>query len=60
MIIRKSITGAQVFINRIPKIFLKEEIQSKLESEFGKIVKIHEGAPFESKQEEVFHLYVQF
>lgn len=45
VIIKKSITGAQVFISRIPKGLLIEEIKSSLQNDFGKIVKIHEGVP---------------
>lgn len=58
--IKKPFTEAQIFIGRIPDTLLIDDIRASIESEFGKIVKIHEGQPHEETKSKLKHCYIQF
>ena len=60
VIIKKPFTEAQVFIGRIPDAVSIDDLRTKVESEFGKITKIHEGQPHEETKSKLKHCYIQF
>lgn len=58
--IKKPFTEAQVFIGRIPETLTIDEIRASIEGEFGKIINIQVGQPFEQTKSNLRHCYIQF